>query len=77
MAFQLSPGVNVSEVDLTTTVPAVSTSIGAIAGHFQWGPVDEIRTIGSETELVNTFGKPVSDSRMFEDFFSEIGRAHV
>ena len=70
MAFQLSPGVNVSEVDLTTTVPAVSTSIGAIAGHFQWGPVDEIRTIGSETELVNTFGKPISDSRMFEDFFS-------
>ena len=34
MAFQVSPGVNVSEVDLTTVVPAVSTTTGAIAGHF-------------------------------------------
>ena len=37
MAFQLSPGVNVSEIDLTTIVPAVSTSTGAIAGVFRWG----------------------------------------
>ena len=34
MAFQLSPGVNVSEIDLTTIVPAVATSVGAFAGPF-------------------------------------------
>ena len=37
MAFQVSPGVNVSEkLDLTTVV-LVSTTTGAIAGHFRWG----------------------------------------
>jgi len=58
MAFQVSPGVQVKEIDLTNVVPAVSTSIGAIAGAFQWGPVGEIRTIGSEKELVQVYGKP-------------------
>ena len=62
MAFQVSPGVQVKEVDLTNVVPAVSTSIGAIAGAFQWGPVGEIRTIGSEKELVQVFGKPNADT---------------
>ena len=62
MAFQVSPGVQVKEIDLTNVVPAVSTSIGAIAGAFQWGPVDEITTVGSEQQLVNIFGKPDSDT---------------
>ena len=39
MGFQVSPGVNVSEIDLTTIIPAVSTTTGAFAGHFRWGPV--------------------------------------
>lgn len=68
MAFQLSPGVNVSEIDLTTVVPAVGTTEGAFVGEFTWGPVNEIRTISSEIELVNTFGKPNSDN--FTDFFT-------
>ena len=68
MAFQISPGVNVSEVDLTTVVPAVSSSVGAIAGPFQWGPVLKVKTIGSETELVNTFGKP--DNNTANTFFT-------
>ena len=58
MAFQVSPGVQVQEIDLTNVVPAVSTSIGAYAGAFSWGPVDEIRLISSEKELANTFGTP-------------------
>ena len=45
MAFQLSPGINVSEVDLTTYVPSVATTIGAFAGVFNWGPANEIVTI--------------------------------
>ena len=62
MAFQVSPGVQVKEIDLTNVVPAVSTSIGAIAGAFQWGPVEEIRTIGSEKELAQVFGQPNADT---------------
>ena len=58
MPFQLSPGVNVSEIDLTTIVPSVATSVGAIAGVFSWGPVNERTLIGSETQLVSTFGQP-------------------
>jgi len=58
MAFQLSPGVLVKEIDLTNIVPAVATSIGAIAAGFPQGPVEEIIPIGSEQELVNFFGNP-------------------
>jgi phage tail sheath protein FI len=68
MAFQLSPGVNVSEVDLTTIVPAVGTTEGAFAGHFNWGPAEQVVTISSEVELVSSFGKP--DSNTFVDFFT-------
>ena len=60
MAFQVSPGVNVSEIDLTTIVPAVSTTTGAIAGAFNWGPVGERRLISTESELVAVYGKPSS-----------------
>lgn len=58
MAFQVSPGVQVREIDLTNVVPAVSTSIGAIAGSFAWGPVNKIVQIGSENQLVSMFGEP-------------------
>ena len=68
MAFQVSPGVLVQEKDLTRIIPAVSTSIGAFAGQFSQGPLDEIVSISSEQELVSTFGKP--DSNNFEYFFS-------
>ena len=68
MAFQVSPGVLVQERDLTRIIPAVSTSVGAFAGVFRKGPLDEIITVSSEQELVDTFGKPDSDN--FEDFFS-------
>src|SRR6056300_967502 len=68
MAFQVSPGVLVQEKDLTRIIPAVSTSIGAFAGEFRKGPVDEVTSISSEQELVEVFGKP--DSSNFEDFFS-------
>ena len=60
MAFQLSPGVLVTEKDLTNVVPAVSTSAGGYVGYFLWGPVNEIQTISSENQLVREFGKPTS-----------------
>jgi len=58
MPFQVSPGVNVSEIDLTTVVPAVSTTEGAIAGIFRWGPLDKRVLIDSENALVQRFGTP-------------------
>ena len=70
MSFLVSPGVNVREIDLTNVVPAVATSIGAIAGAFQKGPVSSVTTITSEEQLVQIFGKPQSDSNQFETFFT-------
>lgn len=68
MAFQISPGVNVSEVDLTTVVPAVSTTVGGIAGQFRWGPVQKRILIDSEDTLVAQFGKPNGNTA--SDFFT-------
>lgn len=68
MAFQLSAGVNVSEIDLTTIVPSVATSIGAFAGPFAWGPANTIVTISDEVRLSSTFGKP--DSTNYDYWFS-------
>jgi len=68
MAFQLSPGVNVSEVDLTTVVPSVGTTAGGLAGNFAWGPVNEIITLDNEIQLVDTFGKP--DANTYQYFFT-------
>lgn len=54
----ISPGVHVREIDLTTIVPRVSTTEGAIAGVFRWGPVGQRVLVDSETKLHGTFGKP-------------------
>lgn len=62
MPFQISPGVNFSEIDLTTTVPAVATTEGAIAGVFRWGPENERVLVSSEVELVTRFGKPFANT---------------
>lgn len=62
MTFQVSPGVNVSEIDLTTVVPAVSTSSGAVAGPFDWGPIEVVRQVSNENQLVDVYGKPSTNS---------------
>ena len=62
MPFQLSPGVNVSEIDLTTIVPSVATTDAAFVGKFNWGPVDEITLVNNQETLVSTFGKPDNDT---------------
>ena len=67
MAFQVSPGVNVTEKDLTNIVPAVSTSSGGIVITAEKGPIDEITTISSEQELAENFGKPNANN--FEEWF--------
>ena len=69
MAFQVSPGVEVKEIDLTNVIPAVSTSIGGFAGYFRWGPLNEAILISSENQLAKTFSKPGSDSLYCEPYF--------
>lgn len=68
MAFQVSPGINVSEIDLTTTVPALATTVGGIGGVFRWGPVGKFVLVDSENTLVSRFGKPTADN--YETFFT-------
>ena len=68
MPFQVSPGVNVSEIDLTTIVPAVSTTEGAIGGVFRWGPIGTRVLVDTEDKLVARFGKPTNHNS--ETFFT-------
>ena len=70
MAFQVSPGVQVTEKDLTNVVPAVATSIAGIVMAAEKGPTDTITAIASEQELVQIFGEPQSSSNQFEDWMS-------
>ena len=58
MAFLVSPGVQVRETDATNFVPALSTSVGAYAGFFNWGPFGQPVTINSEKALGSVFGVP-------------------
>jgi len=68
---QLSPGVLVREVDLTVgRADNVLDNIGAIAGPFQIGPVEEPIDITTEQELINTFGKPLSTDTQYEYWMS-------
>ena len=60
MAFQVSPGINVTEVDLTTIVPSVATTVGGIAGFFESGPANQVVLIDSPKTLRETFGEPRS-----------------
>ena len=68
MAFLVSPGVNVSEIDLTNVVVAAATSVGGVAGRFRWGPIEEVKLVTDEDNLVEMFQKPNDDN--FEDFFT-------
>jgi len=64
---QLSPGVLVREVDLTVgRADNVLDNIGAIAGPYAQGPVDEPVDITTEQELINVFGKPRSVDAQYE-----------
>ena len=68
MSFLVSPGVQVKEIDLTNVVPSVDTTIGAIAGPFEKGPVSSVTLVGSEAELLKNFGKPNASN--FEFWFT-------
>ena len=64
---QLSPGVLTREVDLTVgRAENVLDNIGAIAGPFTIGPVNDPIDINTEQELINVFGKPQSTDAQYE-----------
>ena len=63
MAFQVSPGVDVNEVDLTNIIPAVSTTNAGFAGFFNWGPVDQRITVSSTNNLKEIFGDPDDNNK--------------
>ena len=68
MGFQLSPGVQTKEIDLSTSIPAVATSLGATVGRFTWGPAFQATLVVSESDLVSVFGKP--DNTSYPAFLS-------
>ena len=64
---QLSPGVLVREVDLTVgRGNNILDNIGAIAGPFRIGPVDDPIEVSNQQDLINTFGTPLSTDRQYE-----------
>ena len=64
---QLSPGVLVREVDLTVgRVDNILDNIGAIAGPFEIGPVEDPIDVTNEQELIEYFGKPLSTDAQYE-----------
>ena len=68
---QLSPGVLTREVDLTVgRAENVLDNIGAIAGPFSIGPVDEPIDIATEEDLINVMGKPLGTDAQYEYWMS-------
>jgi hypothetical protein len=70
MSFQLSPGENVTELDLTTIVPSVATTAGAFAAYTPWGPVQKIITVTDEISLVNNFAPKGPDANSATGFLT-------
>lgn len=68
---QLSPGVITREVDLTVgRAENVLDNIGAIAGPFSTGPVEEPVNITTERDLLQIFGKPLPTNDQYEYWMS-------
>lgn len=70
MAFQISPGVNFTEKDITLIVPAVATSPAAIVCPFVWGPAEKPIIVSNEAELLEMFGAPKNDGYYAKFWFT-------
>ena len=72
MAFYLSPLVDVNEIDLSTTIPAVATSIGVIALRETYKGAEKKQTfVTDENDLISAFGEPTNDS--YQDLLAASG----
>ena len=52
-----SPNVTVKEIDLSGSIPGVTSTTAAFVGDFAWGPTTPV-LVGTEEELVSKFGSP-------------------
>ena len=68
MAFFMSPSTNISEKDLSITIPAVGTSLMGMVGRFEWGECFTRVAVGNDIDLINLFGNPNDDN--YESWFS-------
>lgn len=74
MAFYLSPLVDVNEIDLTTTIPAVATSIAVTVLRSAYkGPELKQQLITDKDELIDTFGEPTTRAECYQDILSALG----
>jgi len=74
MAYYLSPLVDIKEIDLSTTIPAVATSIGVeLLRNTYKGPEQKKEFVSSEDELIRVFGKPTNNAYCYEDLLSAAG----
>lgn len=72
MTQYLSPLVDVNEIDLTTTIPAVATSIGVSVLRNTWkGPELKVQLVNNINELTEIFGTP--EDNTYEDIMSCAG----
>lgn len=61
-APQFSPGVQIREIDLTTTTNPEQDNVGVVVGPFARGPINYPTRITTERQLTETFGKPNSEN---------------
>ena len=54
----LSPGIELKETTVQSTVVRNATGRAALVGKFQWGPAFQVTQITNEVELVDLFGGP-------------------
>jgi hypothetical protein len=64
---QLSPGVLITETDISNIAPSQAPVAGAFVGEFSWGPIGEPVLTTSESEAVQLWGKPTA--RTAKHFF--------
>lgn len=65
MGFSLSPGVYIREIDASTTIPAVATSIAVnVLRNTYKGPEFEQFFVSNVDQLISAFGKPTDSSYM-------------
>jgi len=70
MSTLLSAGISVTESDLISYIPPVSSSIAAYVGHFNWGPADELVNVNSEKALATIFGAPNINAHAESNFIT-------
>lgn len=58
MSIYISPGVYVREKDLSTIIPNLSTTIGALVGYSAKGTVGDYQLITNSKQFIDEYGEP-------------------